>query len=416
MSDHARDAHPARGRPSLGPGPGAAHRRLRRASSHWGCCSWCCSPSRRSGPPADLDPEGTGPDGARALAEVLRQPGRRGRGGALDRRARGRPAGCRHHGLRRRPHQPRPGATARLADSARSAGRLVLVGVDERAAGAARVAGRGLRRRRRRARRRAATPRWPARTTSSRCGTAATSPTEDAAGARSCFVLPSDDGPPDQPDPDAAHGAVLVQLDATRAHPATVVAGLGPAWTNENDHPRQPRRHGGAGARLHAPAGLVPARHRRPPGPRARRPRRPGRPVGLAAVDRPGDRPAAGRRRAPRPRPRPPARSPRARAAAGGGARHRDHREPRTPLPPGRRPRPAPPPCCAPAPPSASPAGSPWAAAPGPRPSCTRSRSPPGARPARSADILFGPAPPDDVALIHLAQQLTDLEERVRHP
>jgi hypothetical protein len=32
------------------------------------------------------------------------------------------------------------------------------------------------------------------------------------------------------------------------------------------------------------------------------------------------------------------------------------------------------------------------------------------------ADILFGPAPPDDAALIHLAQQLTDLEERVRHP
>jgi hypothetical protein len=39
-----------------------------------------------------------------------------------------------------------------------------------------------------------------------------------------------------------------------------------------------------------------------------------------------------------------------------------------------------------------------------------------GRPPGELADILFGPAPPDDAALIHLAQQLTDLEERVRHP
>jgi len=32
------------------------------------------------------------------------------------------------------------------------------------------------------------------------------------------------------------------------------------------------------------------------------------------------------------------------------------------------------------------------------------------------AGILFGPTPPDDAALIHLAQQLTDLEERAHHP
>ena len=32
------------------------------------------------------------------------------------------------------------------------------------------------------------------------------------------------------------------------------------------------------------------------------------------------------------------------------------------------------------------------------------------------AGILFGPAPRDDAALIHLAQQLTDLEERAHHP
>ena len=39
-----------------------------------------------------------------------------------------------------------------------------------------------------------------------------------------------------------------------------------------------------------------------------------------------------------------------------------------------------------------------------------------GRPPVEVADILSGPAPPDDAALIHLAQQLTDLEERVRHP
>ena len=52
------------------------------------------------------------------------------------------------------------------------------------------------------------------------------------------------------------------------------------------------------------------------------------------------------------------------------------------------------------------------------RPGCAGARRVGGHR-ARSpevADILFRPAPPDDPALIHLAQQLTDLEERVRHP
>ena len=50
------------------------------------------------------------------------------------------------------------------------------------------------------------------------------------------------------------------------------------------------------------------------------------------------------------------------------------------------------------------------------RASCTPCRPPPGARPPRSLTSCSGRAPPDDPALIHLAQQLTDLEERVRHP
>jgi hypothetical protein len=39
-----------------------------------------------------------------------------------------------------------------------------------------------------------------------------------------------------------------------------------------------------------------------------------------------------------------------------------------------------------------------------------------GREQAEVAAILFGPDPPDDASLIHLAQQLTDLEERARHP
>ena len=60
--------------------------------------------------------------------------------------------------------------------------------------------------------------------------------------------------------------------------------------------------------------------------------------------------------------------------------------------------------------------GSRSAAAPLPERSSTPCRPPPGDRPPEVADILFGPAPPDDLALIHLAQQLTDLEERVPPP
>ena len=59
-------------------------------------------------PTADLDPEGTGPEGARALAEVLRQQGvevevvR-----SIDALEDADPDAA-HHGVRRRPHQPRP--------------------------------------------------------------------------------------------------------------------------------------------------------------------------------------------------------------------------------------------------------------------------------------------------------------------
>ena len=107
------------------------------------------------------------------------------------------------------------------------------------------------------------------------------------------------------------------------------------------------------------------------------------RPLGLAAVDRPGHRAAAGHRRAPRVRPGPPARSPGARAAARRGARHRDHREPRPPLPPGRRPGPRRRRAALGHPRTPHPPAGRRARRRARAPWCTPPRWPPGARPAR---------------------------------
>ena len=183
-------------------------------------------------PTADLDPEGTGPQGARALAEVLRQQGvevevvR-----SIDALESVRPdAGTTV--FVGDPTDLGPGAAARLAVSARQAGRLVLAGPDSEQLGVLGLPVEG----------------YPGgggdvvagcRSEIARPSDVITAldtrylVTGDAAGARTCFVLPSPDGPPDQPDPTGAHGAGLVQLAATAAHPATVVTGLGPAWTNQ---------------------------------------------------------------------------------------------------------------------------------------------------------------------------------------
>ena len=365
-------------------------------------------------PTADLDPEGTGPDGARALAEVLRQQGvevevvR-----SIDALEDAQPDADTTVFVGD-PTNLGPGSTARLADTARSVGRLVLVGVeseqlellglpveafggggDELVADCDSEV----------AHSNDVVSVWDGRYVL----------TEDTAGARSCFVLPSDDGPPDQPDPDAAHGAVLVQLDATRAHPATVVAGLGPAWTNENithdSHAGTAVRALGSTPRLvwYQPGtddALAPG-----PGDldtpddlsvwppwttpaialllatvvllAFARGRRLGRlvreplPVVVRAIETTESRGRLYRRAGDRAR---------AAAVLRSGTTERLARR----LAVGR---------------GAGPAAMVHAAS-------LATGLPPG----EVADILFGPAPPDDVALIHLAQQLTDLEERVRHP
>ena len=228
-------------------------------------------------------------------------------------------------------------------------------------------------------------------------------------------MVPSPDGPPGEPDPEGAYGSAMVQLDATAAHAAAVVAGLAPAWTNEmithDSHAGTAVRALGSTPRLlwYQPStGDLAA-----PGPDGEgstddlsvwptwtgpaiallgvavvllaltRGRRLGRlvreplPVVVRAIETTESRGRLYRRSGDR-----------GRAAAVLRSGTRDRLVQRLAV--GR------------------------AATPG---ALVHAVSAATGRPAPEvADILFGPAPPDDLALIHLAQQLTDLEERVRHP
>ena len=366
-------------------------------------------------PTAALDPEGTGPEGARALAEVLRQQGVDVEVVRSIDDLEATAVDAATTVFVGDPTDLGPGATARLADAAQPAGRLVLVGLDSEqlrllgipvdafvGGGDPLVAGCDDSE--------VAHPSDVVSAWDSRYLL-----TSSPAGARSCFVLPSDDGPPDQPDPDAAHGAALVELEATASHPATVVAGLGPAWTNatitDDSHAGTAVRALGATPRLVWyqpgtgdaiapgpgeagtpgdlsvwPAWTAPAiallltaavllalvRGRRL-GRLVREPL----PVVVRAIETTESRGRLYRRAGDRGR---------AAAVLRAGAAERLSAR----LAVGR---------------GASQGALVHAA------SLATGRSP-----AEVADILFGPAPPDDAALIRLAQQLTDLEERVRHP
>jgi hypothetical protein len=365
-------------------------------------------------PTADLDPDGTGPEGARALAEVLRQQGVEVEvvRSIDDLEAADPDAGTTV--FVGDPTNLGQGAAVRLAAAASLADRLVLLGVDSDqlsdiglpveafggggqplAAGCdSEVVNSGDR-----------VSAWDGRYVL----------TDDASGARSCFVLPSDAGPPDEPDPDAAFGAVLVQLDATAALPETVVAGLGPAWTNANiadgsnagpavralgstprlvwyqpgtadalapgigggettdDTSVWPPWTGPAIALLLATVVLLALARGRRLGRLVREPL----PVVVRAIETTESRGRLYRRAGDRAR---------AAAVLRSGTLERLTRR----LAVGR---------------GAGPGAVVHAAA-----------LATGRAPGEVADILFGPAPPDDTALIHLAQQLTDLEERVRHP
>ena len=343
-------------------GPAGTGTRVRRTAAFVGVV--VLGPARSLGllglsaqrPTADLDPEGTGPEGARALAEVLRQQGvdvevvR-----SIDALEAAEPDADTTVFVGD-PTDLGPGAAARLADAARlgrparaggvDSEQLELLGLPVEAFGGGGndlVAG---------------------------CVDSEVARPSDVVSVWDTRYLLTDDGRggqpraswcrrrtgrPTSPTPTPPTARPWCSSTRTAAHPDTVVAGLGPAWANEiitdDSHAGTAVRALGSTPRLvwYQPGdsdALAPG-----PGDIDAA----GRPVGLAAVDRPGHRPAAGRRRAPRAGPGPPARPPRARAAARRGARHRDHREPRPPLPPGRRPGPRGRRAARPAPPTGSP-------------------------------------------------------------
>ena len=365
-------------------------------------------------PTSPLDPDGSGPEGARALAQVLREQGvdvevvR-----SVDALEATRPAPDTTV-LVGDPTNLGPGATERLALAARPAGRLVLVGVD----------GEQLRR-----------LGMPVRAFPgsggdlvARCTSEVARDSDvvtawdtryladDGAPATTCFVLPDPDGTTGEPAPGGGLGAAMVELPrdprAPRRPSSWATDRPGPtSWSTEDSHAGTAVRALGSTPRLvwyqPGPGDLV------APGPGEAgasggavwpawagpasvlvgvavvllavvRGRRLGRlvreplPVVVRAIETTESRGRLYRRAGDRER---------AAAVLRDGDRAAPHR-----------------------------AGSPWPGEPPPRCSSGRSRRPRGRPAAEVADILFGPPPPDDASLIQLAQQLTALEEGVRHP
>ena len=359
-----------------------------------------------------LDPEGAGPEGAMALAEVLRDSGVEVEVvrsiGAVEA---GEPDAATTV-LVADPSNLGPGAAERLQRTSRAVGRLVLVGVDsdqlsrlgmpvEAFAGGgdelvARCASTV-------ARDSDVVSAWDTRYLVQEGGTAATP----------CFVLPEPDSTTNEPAPGGGYGAAMVELDATARHPETVIVGFGPAWSNElvtDDS------HAGTAVRA---LGSTPRLIWYVPGPGDLTAAGPGQDLDRGSVWPPWTAPAAallgvavvllalvrGRRlgrlvREPLPvvvraiettesRGRLYRRAgDRDRAAAVLRQASAARLARRLAVPPG-----------------SGPAG------------IARAVSVATGLPASEVgDILSGPPPPDDTSLIQLAQQLTDLEERVRRP
>lgn len=365
-------------------------------------------------PDQPLDPQGPGPEGGMALAEVLRDQGVRvdvvrSIGGLED--ADLDDATTVFVGD---PENLGPGATERLGLATRDIGRLVLVGVGSDQLG---LLGLPVE----------AFPGDPqelvarCRSTVARTSDVVTALdtryllSEPApAQATSCFVLPDPDAASDEPAPDAVFGAALVELAPSQEHPEVVVAGLGPAWSNGlvtdashagvalralGSRPRlvwyepgtgdltAPGADGtGVGVEPLWPVWTVPvvalvgvavvllavSRGRRL-GRLVREPL----PVVVRAIETTESRGRLYRRAGDHQR-----------AAAVLRAGTRDRLARRLAIPPG--------------------------ADAGPLVHAVSTAS--GIPSGEVADILFGAPPGDDASLIRLAQQLTDLEERVRHP
>ncbi len=366
-------------------------------------------------PTAPLDPEGAGPEGARALAEVLRDQGVRVEAvrsiGALEAAAPGRSTTV----LVGDPTYLGPGATRRLAVASEGAARLVLVGL-----GADQLRLLGL-----------PVQSFPGGDEDlvARCSSDVARDADvvslldrryllsegtGASAATRCFGVPDPDSASGEPAPDGEYGSGLVELPATPERRETLVVGFGPSWANDlvvqDSNAGVALRALGATPRLlwyqpgqgdlTAPGPGAGAGASQPLWPRWTTPavtlvgvavvllalargRRLGRlvreplPVVVRAAETAESRGRLYRRAGDRGR---------AAHILREGTCSRLAR--RLAVVPG--------------------------AAPGILVHAVSTAA--GREPAEVAAILFGPAPPDDSSLIHLAQQLTDLEERARHP
>ncbi|HZB66346.1 MAG TPA: DUF4350 domain-containing protein [Ornithinibacter sp.] len=366
-------------------------------------------------PTAPLDPEGAGREGGMALAEVLRDQGVDVEVvrsiGALEATAPDPSTTV----LLAEPVNLGPGATRRLADASETAGRLVLVGVTSEQLmlmglplGSFPGSAEGL----------------VARCSSEVARDADVVSVLDTRyllhegsplnGATRCFDLPEPDSTTGEPAPDGAYGSGLLELPSTTDRPETVIVGVGPSWTNElvaqDSNAAVALRSLGATPRLlwyqpgegdlTAPGPLGGGEGSEPLWPRWTGPavtvvglavvllalsrgRRLGRlvreplPVVVRAIETTESRGRLYRRAGDRGR---------AAQVLRAGTAARLSR--RLAVPPG--------------------------AAPTTLVHAVSTTA--GREPADVGAILFGPTPHDDASLIHLAQQLTDLEERTHRP
>ncbi|MGL5867417.1 MAG: DUF4350 domain-containing protein [Dermatophilaceae bacterium] len=178
-----------------------------------------------------LDSNGGGPQGGRALAEVLRSRGVEvevARSiGALERAT----VDDTTTVMVTDPEALSPGATARLRQFAVDAGRLVLVGGASEQLETLRIPAQA----------------FPGGdvTARSRCDAGGARPADvlrvvgtaylldDPDAGTACFALPDPDGDPEEAAPDAELGSAFIVLPPGSGRPETLLVGFGPALTNE---------------------------------------------------------------------------------------------------------------------------------------------------------------------------------------
>ena len=183
-------------------------------------------------PTQPLDPQGTGPEGAMALAEVLREQGVEvdvvRSIAALEARELDRSTTV----LLGDPTNLGAGAALRLGGAVRFVGRLVVAGGASEQLAAIGVPATAFP---------GGVEGLPARCDSEIARDDDVASTTDTryvpapgSHASSCFVLPSGDATGGGAGPEGGSGAAMVELPAGASHPDTVLVGFGGAWANES--------------------------------------------------------------------------------------------------------------------------------------------------------------------------------------